>query len=40
MDEHEGTNKKDDKLIIDIEQTGLNETPFIKFFIPKKTQNK
>jgi len=32
--------KKDDKLIIDIEGTGLSETPFIKFFIPKKTQNK
>ena len=32
--------KKDDKLLIDIERTGLSETPFIKFFIPKKTQNK
>lgn len=32
--------KKDDKLIVDIERTGLSETPFIKFFIPKKTQNK
>ena len=31
---------KDDKLIIDIEQTGLSETPFIKFFIPKKHRTK
>ena len=27
-------------MVINIERTGLSETPFIKFFIPKKTQNK